>query len=71
MEDFEGFETLALGFFLDTSQMCTEFCGDLVTGYCLCLAKIRFLTVIRFRVDFVCLLRGMQNAKKAPRGNGQ
>ena len=42
------YETLTLCVFPNSSQMCTYFCKDLVIGYCLYLAKIRFPTIIRF-----------------------
>ena len=47
------FETLILHISLDSSQIFAHFCKDLVTGYCLYLEKIRFLTVIRFQIDLL------------------
>ena len=47
------FATLTLSISLNSSQMCTYSCKDLVTGYCLCLVKIQFLTVIRFKIKFI------------------
>ena len=43
-----GFETLTFCISQNSSQMCTYFCKDLFTGYCLYLVKIRFPTVVRF-----------------------
>ena len=47
------FETLTPCAYLNSSQMCTYFCKDLVTEYCPYLVKIRFPTLIRFQIDFI------------------
>ena len=50
MMDFETFTPCT---YLNSIQMCTYFCKDLVTEYCLYLVKIRFPTLVRFEIDFI------------------
>ena len=48
------YKTLSLCISLNSNKMCTYIWKDLVTVYCLCLAKIRFLnSVNRFQIDSI------------------
>ena len=53
VDKMADFEALTLCIFLNSSQMCTYFCKDLVTGYCLYFIKIRLPTVISSQIDFI------------------
>ena len=53
VDKMADFETLTLFISLNSSQMCTHFCEDLVTGYCVYLVKNRFPTPVCFRHDFI------------------
>ena len=45
------YENLTLYIFLNSSQMCTYFCKDIVIGYCLYLAENSILN--RYQIDFI------------------
>ena len=47
-----GFESLILCISPNSSQMCTYFCKDLVTGYFLSLAKNSIRNRFSFQIDF-------------------